>query len=39
MFWLFPVLVKAQTCFGTLEKFPKLVKHKNQTGESKISVM
>ena len=39
MLGLFYFRVEAQTCFGTLEKFPKLVKHKNQTGESNITVM
>ena len=39
MLGLFYFRVEAQTCFGTLEKFPKLVKHKSQTGESNITVM
>jgi hypothetical protein len=32
-------MAEAQTCFGTLDKFPKLVKHKSSTGQSHITVM
>jgi hypothetical protein len=39
MLGLFYFRVEAQTCFSQLDKFPKLVKHKSSTGESKIEVM